>query len=363
MSRQEPTLFERLHHHLVGAAMLGVLVGLIALTAAFYNRSFSDTASVTVETSRSGLIMDPGNKVKYRGVEIGRVAAVDAVGAGKVEIELAVDRDHLSAIADNVGAELRASTIFGAKYVELVDAPRPSGQALAEGHRIRATNVTREINGIFDRLDTVLDEIDVVAVNDTLFALSGALEGRGDDIADRAVRADRYLTALEPQLPQLRRDLRALAGLSDLGVRLEPALIRILDNVVTPAGTVVDQAEALDRLLVDAALLGQTGAGVLGENTDRLVEALVRLRPTTGALAEYAAQLPCFLRGLERAGTFVKAGAGGTSPGLNIIASLRTQVRPFSPATDKPTLVAGRGPSCGPLPFLGPGDLPAPEVD
>lgn len=355
--------FASMHQHLVGALMVGVMIGLVALAGAFYNRTFSDTARVMVETTRSGLIMDPGNKVKYRGVEIGRVSSVDAVGLEQVEIELAIDRAHLASVAANVAAELRASTIFGAKYVELVDVRRPAAQALAEDARIRTRNVTREINGIFDRLDTVLDEIDVVAVNDTLYALSGALEGRGADIAALAVRADRYLTALQPQLPQLRRDLRRLAGLSDLGVRLEPALIRILDNVVTPAGTVVDQAEALDRLLVDAALLGQTGAAVLRENTDLLVRTLKRLRPTTGTLAEYASALPCFLRGLERAGAFAKAGAGGTSPGLNIIASLRTQIRPYSPATDKPHVVGGSGPRCGPLPYLGPGDLPAPEVD
>jgi phospholipid/cholesterol/gamma-HCH transport system substrate-binding protein len=347
---------------LVGLAMVAALVGALTLTSAFYTRAFSDTVDISVRASRSGLIMDPGNKVKYRGVEIGRVASVEKTASGAV-IELALDRDQAGRIPANVGAEIRASTIFGAKYVELVDVASPSGDAIATGAVIDARGVTREVNTLFERLDEVLSGVDVLAVNDTLSTLAGALEGRGTDIAELAATADRYLTALEPSLPQLRRDLRALADLSELGVRLEPALIRILDNASATSRTIIGRQELLDRLLVDVSLLGQTGVTVLGVNTDPLVYALRQLGPTTGMLADYASELPCFLRGLERSGKLAAAGAGGTSPGLNIIASLRKQIRPYSPATDRPQRLRGSGPVCGPLPYLGAGDIPAPDVE
>jgi len=342
--------------------MIAVLVGVFMLTGALYNRTFADTARISVEAGRSGLIMDPGNKVKYRGVEVGRVLSVEQTPDGAV-LELALDRDRLSDIPANVGAEIRATTIFGAKYVELIDAVRPASDAIGDGTVIDARSVTKEVNTLFESLDGVLSKLDVVAVNDTLSTLAGALEGRGSDLRELAVSADRYLTALEPSLPQLRRDLRALAELSELGVRLEPALIRILDNATTTANTLVSQRDALDRLLVDVALLGQTGASVLGVTADPLVQALQHLRPTTRSLAAYASELPCFLRGLERSGHLAGNGAGATSPGLNIIATLRSQIRPFSPATDRPQVLRGTGPTCGALPYLGPADVPAPDLE
>jgi phospholipid/cholesterol/gamma-HCH transport system substrate-binding protein len=342
--------------------MIAVLAGVFALTGALYNRSFSDTARISVEAARSGLIMDPGNKVKYRGVEVGRVLSVEQTSDGAV-LELALDRERVGDIPANVSAEIRATTIFGAKYVELVDAVRPASGSIVEGTVIDARSVTEEVNTLFESLDGVLSKLDVVAVNDTLSTLAGALEGRGSDLRELAVSADRYLTALEPSLPQLRRDLRALSELSELGVRLEPALIRLLDNATTTANTLVSQRDALDRLLVDVALLGQTGASVLGVSADPLVRALQHLRPTTRSLAAYASELPCFLRGLERAGHLAGNGAGATSPGLNIIASLRSQIRPFSPATDRPQVLRGTGPTCGALPYLGPADVPAPDLE
>lgn len=345
----------------IGLTMVGVLAGTFLLTAALYNQVFASTVDISVRTSRSGLIMDPGNKVKYRGIEIGRIRSVDKTDEGAL-LELAIESDRADDVARNVTAEIRASTIFGAKYVELVDVAERSDESIASGTVIDATGVTREINTLFERLDDVMSTVDVVAVNTTLGSLSDALEGRGDDIAELAVTADRYLTELEPSLPQLRRDLRELAHLSALGVRTEPALIRILNNATTTSRTIANKQAALDRLLVDAALLGQTGTAVLGVNTDPLVYALGQLRPTSQTLATYAAELPCFLRGLERSGKLAAAAAGGTSPGINVLATLRTQIRPYDSATDKPQRLRGSGPVCGPLPYLAGGDIPVTEI-
>jgi len=353
-------LRQLLKRRATGLLMIGVLVGLIALTGALYNRTFADTVEVTVTAARGGLIMDPGNKVKYRGVELGRVTEVERSDRGAV-LTLAIDADRAGGIPANVAAEIRASTLFGAKYVELVDAETPSESALAAGDVIDATGTTREINTLFESLDHVLSTVDVAGLNSTLHTLSTALEGRGDEIARIAAELDGYLTDLEPLLPTLRRDLRALASLSDLGVQVEPALIRILDNAAVTSRTLVDEEADLDRLLVDLAILGVTGSSVLGSHTQSLVANLQQLRPTTRLLREYSSALPCFLHGLERAGELAGAGAGGTTPGLNIIATLRGQIRPYQPGVDRPQVLPGTGPVCGPLPYLGSGDLPAPD--
>ena len=60
-----------------GIALVLMVLAAFGLTAAFYNRAFSNDATVTVDASRTGLIMAAGNKVKVRGVEIGRVVRVE----------------------------------------------------------------------------------------------------------------------------------------------------------------------------------------------------------------------------------------------------------------------------------------------
>lgn len=344
-----------------GAIMLAVIVGMFGLTAAFYNQVFRASMDITVQTERAGLIMDPGNKVKYRGVEVGRVNDVTKTHSGAL-LELALDTDLSNQVASNVRAEIRASTIFGAKYVELVDAITPSSTRLQAGETIDARSVTTEVNTLFEGLDDVLSTVDVLALNNTLSVLSNSLRGRGDAIAELAATADAYLTELEPSLPQLRTDLRDLARLSSLGVRVAPALLQILENATTTSRTISSEQQALDRLLVDVAVLGETGSTVLSANTEQLVNVLAQTRPTSRLLAEYASELPCFLRGLERSGLLALKGAGGSSPGLNILATLRTQIRPYAGPADLPTPLRGSGPSCGGLPYLGAGDLPAPDI-
>lgn len=346
---------------LTGLVMVAVLVALFALAGAFYTRAFADTVEVSVTTARGGLIMDPGNKVKYRGVEVGRITEVTKTRDG-ARLVIALDAGRAPDVPGNVGAEIRASTIFGAKYVELMDASTPSSRRIKAGAVIDATSVTREINTLFESIDGVVTTIDVAKLNTTLSTLSTALAGRGDDIADLARTLDNYFTQLEPALPQLRRDLRQLADLTELGVRTEPALVEILDNAAVTSSTIVDQQAALDRVLVDLELLGQIGSDVLGANTDALVVNLRQLRPTSAMLAEYSSELPCFLHGIKRAGTLARNGAGGTTPGLNVLATLRSRIRPYQPGVDRPEPLAGTGPACGPLPYLDKSEVPAPDI-
>lgn len=64
--------------------------------------------------------MDPGAKVTYNGVEIGRVGKVEAFNVGGVPgamIPLDVNPKYLKLIPQNVDASINATTAFGNKYV------------------------------------------------------------------------------------------------------------------------------------------------------------------------------------------------------------------------------------------------------
>ena len=88
-------------------------------------------------SARSGLSMDPGAKVTYNGVEIGRVASVDAGHRRRqprAKITLDVDPKYIELIPANVDAEIRATTVFGNKYVSFSS---PKDPVTATHHHVR----------------------------------------------------------------------------------------------------------------------------------------------------------------------------------------------------------------------------------
>jgi phospholipid/cholesterol/gamma-HCH transport system substrate-binding protein len=346
---------------LSGVGLILAVLAAFGLTTAFYTHAFSNPLEITLETSRTGLVMDTGNVVKMRGITIGRVSSIRANPDGTATLELELDRNKVAHVPANVGAEIRSSTVFGAKYVDLIDPAHPSSRSIAAGAVLDNRAVTTEVNTVFKSLDGVLSSIDVSELNVTLSSLANAVRGRGDTIAAIAREADDYLSKLEPLLPQMRRDLYQLARFGDLGVRISPALLQILANATTTAKTVVTQQQALDRLLVSLSVLGGDGSKLLGVNANALGQLLRNLRPTTRTLAAYSSELPCFLKGLDKTRDLIADVIGGTTSALIGRVSLRGSLPPYTFPKDLPGYPKGRGPSCAGLPALVPNQVPYPE--
>ena len=345
----------------IGAlSIVMVVVGAFALTAALYNRAFANPVEITVVSDRAGLVMDAGNKVKFRGVEIGRVGSVELVD-GKARLVLQIDSDQFSGIPAGVKADIRSTTVFGAKYVELVPPRADARGTLAEGATISTLGVTTEVNTVFDGLDRVLSGVDVADLNQTLTVLAESLSGRGDEIADLAAQADDYLTRLQPLLPQVRQDLVEVARFSRLASDLSPALIDILRNVTVTAGTIVDKRTALHTLLVDLSVLGGHGAQVLGLNASALSELVRGLDLPSSTLRAYSTELPCFLMGMDRTRQMIGDVIGGTDATLRAHVSVRSKLSKYTYPGDLPGVPVGRGPDCHGLPVLTSSQVPVPE--
>src|SRR5581483_6022598 len=80
----------------------------------------SEKTQVTMLSSRAGLVMDPGSKVTYNGVQIGRVANIDEKqdpdGKPEAKFTLDIDSKYLRLIPANVDARIVATTVSGEKY-------------------------------------------------------------------------------------------------------------------------------------------------------------------------------------------------------------------------------------------------------
>ena len=72
------------------APTLFILVAvLVALTAASFSGTFNTYILLTLVSDRAGLVMEPGAKVKLRGVQVGQVASIGTdVKAAQLQLKM-----------------------------------------------------------------------------------------------------------------------------------------------------------------------------------------------------------------------------------------------------------------------------------
>src|SRR6204780_2176415 len=62
-----------------GLAAVLIVAVLLALVWAQFRGGFTPNTKLTMLAARAGLVMDPGSKVTYNGVEIGRVSPISEI--------------------------------------------------------------------------------------------------------------------------------------------------------------------------------------------------------------------------------------------------------------------------------------------
>ncbi|MDT5303037.1 MAG: phospholipid/cholesterol/gamma-HCH transport system substrate-binding protein, partial [Mycobacterium sp.] len=266
--------------------LLAVIVTMIGGTSVMFAGTFRSYDTVTLKSDRAGLVMEPGAKVKLRGVQVGRVGDIRS-GTGQVSLKLEIDPDQLSQIPANVGAEIRATTAFGAKYVNLLYPTEPSPQRLAAGAVLQSSNVSTEVNTVFQNLRDVLQKVEPAKLNAVLSALGEGLRGQGEQIGQGISDGNEVLMALNPRADTVRRDWQSLKGFSDTYSAAAKNIVTVLDAASTTSTAITDNAKNLDSLLVSVIGLSHSGIGLLGPSKDNLVEAANVLVPTTDLLMKY----------------------------------------------------------------------------
>ena len=217
---------------------------------------------VTLTSDRSGLVMETSAKVKLRGVQVGRVASI-AGGKEPVALKLEIDPDQIQYIPANVEAQIRATTVFGAKYVDLVYPRDPSPQRLAAGAVLQSRNVSTEVNTVFQNLVELLDQIDPAKLNAVLSALADGVRGQGERIGQATTDANQVLLAAEPAQRDHARGLARAQGLQRHLQRGGAGHPATLDAASTTSTTVTSHAKQLDALLLTTIGLSNSGINLL----------------------------------------------------------------------------------------------------
>lgn len=331
-----------------------LIVGLLAITAAQFTGSFASYVPVTLTAERTGLVMESGAKVKLRGVEVGRVAGIDG-RRRPVSLRLELFSDQTRYIPANVGAEIKSTTAFGAKYVDLVYPDHPSAQRISAGAVVMSRNTATEINTVFQNLVQVLDQIDPAKLNAVLSAFADALRGKGERIGQATIAANQVLLAINPRMDTLDQDWRSLKGFGDTYSVAAQNVISTIDAASTTSTTITTKAKQLDALLLSTIGLSDAGIGLLAPNQTNLVKGINVLQPTMDLLLKYNPEYTCTLLGakwyLDHGGY---SALGGNGKSVVIDATLLMGDDPYRYPGNLPIVAAKGGPGgtpgCGSLP-------------
>src|SRR6476619_7387067 len=327
---------------LTGLALI-VVIGLIfALAVGLFRGSFTETEAVTVLSDRAGLVMNPDAKVKMRGVQVGTVASIESRPDGTAALHLAMDPSQLHLIPSNVNVDIESSTVFGAKFVNMVPPADPSPQKLRPGQVIQGQHVMVEINTVFQQLVQVLDKIDPAKLNQTLGAIATAFNGRGEKIGQTLTDFNAFLAKIEPSLPNLSHDIEAAVPTLSAYADAAPDLITTVQSSPQLSNSIVDEQQNLDEFLVSSIGLADIGNDVVGGNRQALTDVLQLLVPTTDLLNRYHDALWCGIGGL---GTFTH-GNPLSLPGIVVSAGLTLGVERYRYPADLPKVAAKGGPYC-----------------
>ncbi|ODQ95022.1 MCE family protein [Mycolicibacterium holsaticum] len=336
---------------IAAAVLAAIIVAFSVFTYLSYSAAFTPTESVVVTSPRAGLVMDPDAKVKYRGIQIGKVEDISYTG-DQAKLTLAINKGELRFVPSNAPVRIASTTVFGAKSVEFLAPQQPSGTPLRAGAVVQAEAVQLEANTLFQALIDVLDKINPIHLNATMSAIAEGLRGNGDDLGSTMAGLNEYLTELNPKLPQVESVIGQTAAVANIYGDAGPDLVTLINNVPTISATVVDQQENLNATLLAAIGLANEGADTLEPAADDYIAAIQRLRAPLKVLGDYSPEFGCIIEGVAIGNERGQAVVGGLKPGAMVSSSFVLGVPSYTYPESLPIVNATGGPNCRGLPNI-----------
>lgn len=333
-------------YKLGGIIFVLLCVLIVVLVLLQFRGTFEPKTELTLMSDRSGLVMDPGSKVTFNGVVIGRVTEVTQVNVGdepRAKLALNVKPQYIDLIPKNVDAKIQATTVFGNKYVSFSSPKNPTGR-IASGDVIEASWVTTEFNTLFETLVSIAEKVDPVKLNETLSAAAQALSGLGDRFGQSIIHGNEILSDLNPQMPQIRYDNQRLADLAEVYADASPDLWAFLRNAVVTARTINEQQSNLDAALTASVGFGNTGADVFERGGPYLTRGAEDLIPSSQLLDEYSPELFCTIRNFHDVGPKIADALGGNGYSLRTHSEILGAGNPYVYPDNLPRVNAKGGP-------------------
>ncbi|MCP9272441.1 MCE family protein [Mycolicibacterium arenosum] len=345
---QSPVNQPRTPPYKIAGAVFLVIVAIVGgLVWTQFRGGFESKEQLTLLAGRSGLVMDPGSKVTFNGVEIGRVTQVLPTENGDVpgaKVLLDVNPKFVSLIPKNVEANIQATTVFGNKYISFSSPKDPSPQRIAPNDVIDVSSVTTEFNTLFETVVEVTQQVDPIKLNQTLTATAQALDGLGERFGQSIENGNAILSDINPQMPRINQDIRGVADLADVFSSAGQDFWDGLNSAVVTARTLNDQQANIDQALMASVGFGNTGADVFERSGPYLVRGAADLVPTSELLDEYSPMLFCTIRNYHDVEPKIASSLGGNGYSLRTHSEILGASNPYVYPDNLPRVNARGGP-------------------
>ncbi|WP_232232082.1 MCE family protein [Mycobacterium triplex] len=345
----------RLHPAWWTLFLIATVAGLVFLTSSLYRGSFNSYIVVTLISDRAGLVMEPGGKVKMRGVEVGRVSQITD-DTKRVRLQLEIFPEQVPLIPSNVRAKIRATTAFGAKYVDFEYPEHPSPQHISAGEVLKSQNVSTEVNTIFQNLVNLLHKVDTSKLNAVLSALAEGVRGKGQKMGEATTAANQVLIALNDRKTTIDADWRALKGFGDTYAAAASDIVATLDAATTTSQTITAEASSMDALLLSVIGFSNSGIDLLAPNLGNFVNGFNVLAPTADLLLKYNPEYACTILGAQFFHDHGSGALGGNGRAVQLDSALLFGDDMYRYPENLPIVAAKGGPDgkpgCGSLPIV-----------
>ncbi|SFB30674.1 virulence factor Mce family protein [Amycolatopsis marina] len=338
-----------LRRRLLGLALVVVLIGLVGLSVALYNKAFSKFVNVTLQAGEIGNQLIERSDVKVRGLIVGSVHQIRVTETG-AELALRLDPASAELIPGNVSARFLPKTLFGERFVALQIPENPSSESIRDGAVIPQdrTSSAVQVEEAFDSLLPVLQAVQPQKLSSTLTAISTSLQGRGKPLGETLSELGVYIGDLNPHLPELQENLTELAAFSDNLSEAAPDLVQTLENLTTTSRTFVEKQQALQTMFGSLTTASMDLQAFLEANSSNIIALGKSARPTAELLAKYAPEYPCVIGQMAEVLPKVDEalGKGTSNPGLRATIEITANRGPYKPGQDEPEFNESRGPRC-----------------
>ncbi|MBV9485261.1 MAG: MCE family protein [Frankiaceae bacterium] len=290
---------------LQGLVFLLVIALLLGLTIVIYDKKLpfglQSSDHVTLQAHRIGNQLIIPADVKYQGVLVGRVSSVHSDGENAT-LNLELSKSKINQIPHNVVARILPKTLFGEKFVDLINPPggSPIGH-LDNGQVIQQdqSHVAVELQDVFSKLVPVLRAVKPQYLSVALSNTAQALRGRGNELGQNLELINNYFSQLNKDLPNIQHNIGALADLASNYADATPDLLGLLRNFSVTARTFTIKRDSYAQFIAGTAGFATTATKFFHDNGPGLIKLAKQSVGPLGVAARYSIVLECLPRGLS----------------------------------------------------------------
>ena len=286
-------------HALIGVLVLGATLAFSIYVIGGLSGRVKNDFPVTATFSNVGQLLRVTGDVKMRGVIVGTIAKIDHLPDGSGRVTLAL-KPHLP-IPAGVSASIRGKTLFGEKYVELIDPPTPTDQILKAGTSIPESRTIPafELEQVLQHLVPVLDAAQPGDLGGALHALAQGVAGN-EQAAQRTIdNALIVLATLGANHQNIDRLLGGIDQSSSALARSAPDFVKALDDLDALNHSLIANQGDLTAVLRDTPRWLDVATQIVEERYQDLVDLSVKGADILQVVAQHRLALPSTIANLK----------------------------------------------------------------